>query len=260
VQRNRSSRSSLESGTKLVTPPGRGWWRLRLFPGAGEAVGSFSSGSDWWDGEPGAAAWPTDTRDAAARRARGQVRRYCAENRLNRLGTLTYAGDGQHDPKGLRLDVAEFFRGLRREVGRSFPYLWVPEWHPGGHGLHVHFAVGRYIAQGAIRRRWGRGHVHIKLLGDLPVGSGALGVARLAARYLSKYLAKSLDDGGQRAGLHRYEVAQGFQPGSVELLGETKADVLAEASERMGGEPETVWQSSDEREWAGPPAVWAEWA
>ena len=156
----------------------------RLRGGAGGGSDSFRgparrsahSRRGWsaWDGEAGPSAWPTDTRDAAARRARGQVRRYCAANRLNRLGTLTYAGAGQHDPRALRLDLGEFFRGLRRDVGRSFPYLWVPEWHPGGHGLHAHFAVGRFIAQGAIKRRWGRGHVHIKLLGDLPVGSGTL--------------------------------------------------------------------------------------
>ena len=24
-------------------------------------------------------------------------------------------------------------------------YLWAAEWHSQGHGLHVHFAVGRYI-------------------------------------------------------------------------------------------------------------------
>lgn len=259
MQTEPEPRSSLEYGTKLVTPPGRGWWQLRLYAGAGEASGSFHSGSSWWDGEPGPAAWPTDPRDAAARRARSKVRLYCAEHRLNRLGTLTYRGEGQHDPKALRVDVGGFFRGLRRDVGRAFPYLWVPEWHPGGHGLHVHFAVGRFIAQGAIKRRWGRGHVHIKLLGDLPVGSGSYGEARLAARYLSKYVSKSLDDGGQPPGLHRYEVAEGFQPPSIELLGDTKADVLAAAAERMGGAPAKVWASSDEQDWAGPPAVWASW-
>ena len=260
MQTEPEPRSSLESGTKLVTPPGRGWWRLRLFATAGEAVGSFSSASGWWDDAAGPSDWPTDSRDAAARRARGQVRRYCAENRLNRLGTLTYAGEGQHDPKALRRDVGEFFRGLRRDLGRSFPYLWVPEWHPGGHGLHVHFAVGRYIAQGAIKRRWGRGHVHIKLLGNLPVGSGSLGEARLAARYLSKYLAKGLGEGGQPPGLHRYEVAQGFQPASVIVLGDTKAAVLAEAARRMGADPVDVWESSGQPDWAGPPAVLATWA
>ena len=115
------------------------------------------------------------------------IRRYCAANRLNRLGTLTYAGEGCHDPQLLRSQVGEFFRGLRRELGgRALPYLWVPEWHPGGHGLHVHFAVGRYVKQALIRDVWGRGHVHVKLLGDLPVGSGTLEEARLAARYLAQ--------------------------------------------------------------------------
>ena len=41
--------------------------------------------------------------------------------------------------------------------GKPLPYLWVPEWHPGGHGLHVHFAVGRYVKHGLIRDVWGAG-------------------------------------------------------------------------------------------------------
>lgn len=45
----------------------------------------------------------------------------------------------------------------------SLPYLWVSEWHPGGHGLHVHFAFGRFVRLGSMR--FGRGFVHIKLLG-----------------------------------------------------------------------------------------------
>jgi len=80
------------------------------------------------------------------------VRRYCAANRLNRLGTLTYAGKGCHDPGELRADVGSFFKGLRGQLGpKPIPYLWAPEWHPGGHGLHVHFAVGRFIKQSLIR-------------------------------------------------------------------------------------------------------------
>ena len=53
--------------------------------------------------------------------------------------------------------------------------------------------------------------MHIKLIGDLPVGSGVLAEARKAAGYLRKYIAKGLDDECHRAGLHCYEVAQGFQ-------------------------------------------------
>ena len=71
-----------------------------------------------------------------------------AANRLNRLATLTYAGEGCHDPVRLRGDLAGFFRELRsRAGGRRFPYVWVPQWHPGGHGLHAHFAVGRFVPQ-----------------------------------------------------------------------------------------------------------------
>ena len=68
--------------------------------------------------------------------------------------------------------------------------MWVPELHADGERFHVHFAVGQYIPRGLIERAWGHGFVHIKLLGDLPVGSGALDEARLAARYLSKYVGR----------------------------------------------------------------------
>jgi hypothetical protein len=69
--------------------------------------------------------------------------------------------------------VAGFFKAARHELGgQSFPYLWTPEWHLGGHDLHVLFAVGRYVRQSLIRDVWGRGHVFIKLLGNLPVAVG----------------------------------------------------------------------------------------
>jgi hypothetical protein len=228
-----------------------------LYPDAAEGGGSFRSSAR----PSGRAAWvepATDSRADAARRARGKVRRYCAANRLNRLGTLTYAGSGCHDPVALREDLGTFFRRLRSSLGAALPYVWVPEWHPGGHGLHAHFAVGRYIGQGLIRDTWGHGHVHIKLLGNLPVGSGTRGEARLAARYLSKYLAKDLGD-AETVGLHRYEVAQGFQPRTIALDGSTSDEVLSWAKTVMEAPPEHVWQSRDQEDWTGPPAVWAVW-
>ena len=187
------------------------------------------------------------------------VRRYCAANRLNRLGTLTYGGDGCHDPHALRDDVAGFFKRLRVGLGgEAFPYLWVAEWHPGGHGLHLHFAVGRYVGHSLIREAWGRGIVHIKLLGDLPVGSGTLEEARLAARYLGKYAGKAVE-GDRPAGLHRYEVAQGFKPQFLSCDGRTVEDVLGQASAFMGTRPARVWHSSRADGWQGPPACWAAW-
>jgi len=196
----------------------------------------------------------------AGRRARAKVRRFCAANRLNRLATLTYAGEGCFDQAQLRVDVAEFFRGLRRELGGSpLPYLWVPEWHPGGHGLHAHFGVGRYVSQRLIRDVWGHGITHITLIGDLPVGSGALEEARKTGGYLGKYVTKNIGD-ARVPNLHRYEVAQGFQPEKVPLAGESEEMVIAQASERMGSEPARWWRSVEQEGWRGPPAYWCAWA
>jgi hypothetical protein len=48
-------------------------------------------------------------------------------------------------------------------------------------------------------------------IGDLPVGS------RIAASYLAKYVSKNIASDERVPGLHRYEVAQGFQPKRVRL-------------------------------------------
>jgi len=235
----------------------RPFWTLRLYIDAAEAGACLRAPQR----RGRSRSEPDRERSAleAARRARGKIRRYCAANRLNRLGTLTYAGDGCHDARRLRGDVGGFFRRLRGELGgEAFPYLWVPEWHPGGHGLHVHFAVGRFIRQSLIREAWSRGHVHIKLLGDLPVGSGSLEEARLGARYLAKYAGKAIED-DRPLGLHRYEVAQGFNPLSVSCEGPTAEDVILTASAVMGSEPSQVWHSSRDDGWQGPPVCWVAW-
>jgi len=111
-----------------------------------------------------------------------------------------------------------------------------------------------------IEQAWGHGFVHIKLLGDLPVGSGTLSEARIAARYLSKYVAKTFADPVAREmGLHRYDVAQGFKPVPVPLFGPTVEDVIGQASTYFEAEPTTRWDSSERAEWKGPPAVWVQW-
>jgi len=234
-------------------------WALSLYPEAGEGGGSLcvQRRAVVPVGGP-----PNVERAAeeAGRRARGKIRRYAAANGLNRLGTLTYAGSGCHDPLQLRDDLASFFRALRDRLGEGrFPYVWVPQWHPGGHGLHAHFAVGRYISRRLIEGSWGHGFVHIKLLSDLPVGSGALAEARQAARYLARYVGRDAEDERRLAGLHRYEVAQGFQPARIECYGATAEDAISRASGYMGSEPERVWLSSSVEGWHGPPACWAQW-
>jgi len=238
-----------------------GWW-LTAYPSAAEAGGSFlyqlRRRPPAVRGGP--AADPERSRVEAARRARARVRRYCAANRLNRLGTLTYAGAGCHDVHEFRGDIAAFFRNLRdARGGQPFPYLWVPEWHPGGHGLHGHFAVGQYVPRGLIAEAWGLRFVSIKLLSDLPVGSGRLDEARRAAGYLSKYVGKSFGE-DRPAGLHRFDVAQGFQPERVRVYGRTCREALAGAGGLMGSPvPSRVWDSRSVEAWQGPPCLWASW-
>lgn len=191
------------------------------------------------------------------------MRRYCAANGLNRLGTLTYAGEGCHDPRQARSDVGAFFRRLRAELdGAAFPYAWVPEWHKSGHGLHLHFAVGRYVSQPVIERTWGHGFVHIKLLSGCPAGSGTWGEARRAAGYLSKYVAKAFADSDEQRrpkGLHRFDVAQAFAPASILVRGVSDVDVIGQAAAVMGGWPARVWNSDQVAGWQGPPALWLQW-
>jgi len=235
------------------------FWSFTLYPQAGEGGGCF---------QPSLRAARVDERDPdvarsleeAGRRARAKVRRYCAANRLNRLATLTYASAGCFDHGQLRSDVGGFFRGLRVELGGNpLPYLWVPEWHSGGHGLHVHFAVGRYVKRSLIESVWARGRTHIKLIGDLPVGSGALEEARRAAGYLAKYVAKNVAD-ERVPRLHRYEVAQGFQPERIPLKGISEAEVIAQACEIMGGQPSVSWNSAQVEGWKAPPSYWHAWS
>lgn len=245
-------RTSLEHRTKID----RAYWELKLYREAAEAVGAFHSAGP--ASRPGRGIEPTDSAEDATRRARGRVRRYCAANRLNRLGTLTYAGAGQFEPRALRVEVAGFFRRVRDRYGSPMPYLWTAEWHPGGHGLHVHFAVDRFIHREWIEADWVRGFIKMTYIGDLPVGSGTLGEARAAARYLAKYVSKDLD-AGRSFGLHRYDVARGFQPRWLTLTGVTAQDVLDQAGAVMGRAPAREWRSSDEERWQRPPAVWAQW-
>ena len=237
-------------------------WSLNVYLDAREAGGTFVPMLPYrrGGGLKGFALDPERSSFEAARRAKGRLRRYCAANRLNRLGTLTYRGEGCHDQQMLRADVGEFFRQLRDGLaGEGFAYVWVPEWHPGGHGLHVHFAVGQYIQRSLIEASWPHGFVHIKLLGDLPVGSGALGEARLAAGYLSKYVAKSFADPLRLDGLHRYDLAQGFKPKVEQITGNSPDAVIALASEGFGAEPLLRWSSDDVLDWRGGPAIWVQW-
>lgn len=238
-------------------------WSFTLVPAAAEGGGSFRASTrrvpDYV--ARGEAADPERAASEAARRARTKLRRYCAANVLNRLGTLTYRGAGNHDPALIREHLGEFFRDLRARLGGDpLPYAWVPEWHPSGHGLHAHFAVGRFIRRRMIEEAWPHGFISIKLLSNLPVGSSSLSEARIAGGYLAKYVSKTFAEADTRdLGAHRYDVAQGFQPAQIRFTGPSRGDVLNQASEHLGDVPHEIWYSSQADDWQGPPTVWAQW-
>ncbi|WP_204163341.1 rolling circle replication-associated protein [Nocardioides gilvus] len=186
------------------------------------------------------------------------------ENGLNRLVTLTYEGSGCHDERQIREDVGVFVRKLRQGLGgKPLPYVWVPEWHKTDHGLHMHLALGRYVHRSQLKAAWdapGAGFVHIKLLGDLAVGSGRVGEARKAAGYLGKYVGKSFEDRERTRSLKRYEVAEGFAPRAVRLTGRSADEVTEMACERMQASPSWSWNSHEVEDWNGAPAISLRWS
>lgn len=237
-------------------------WVLNLYPTAYEAGGTFisSKSANQNRGIKGEAVDPVRAADEASRRASSKIRRYAAANLLNRLGTLTYKGEGCHDQRLARAHISEFFTSLKKLTGgKNFPYVWVPEWHPSGHGIHIHFAIGRYIKRSFIEQSWPHGFVHIKLIGDLPTGSKQIDEARISASYLSKYVSKSFLDEKRIFGRHRYDLAQGFTPKIEKIVGDSPKSVIALASEYMGSEPKLRWSSNDVENWKGAPAFWMQW-
>jgi len=237
-------------------------WSLNLYPDAREAGGTFITSRSYHrnTGLKGYAKDPERSSVEAARRASGRIRRYASANGLNRLGTLTYKGEGCHDQLQARQDISEFFISLRELTkGKKLPYIWVPEWHPNGHGIHLHFAVGKYLKRSIIEASWPHGFVHIKLLGDLPSQSSVLTESRIAARYLSKYVSKSFLDEKRIFGKHRYDLAQGFTPKVLNMTGTSPYALISLANEQMGRHPRRQWSSEGEESWHGAPAFWAQW-
>ena len=81
-----------------------------------------------------------------------------------------------------------------------------------------------FYSAGLIRDVWGRGLVDIRARGGL-LGEGSAAEARNAARYMAKYIRKATDE-DRIPGMHRYEVAQDFQPKPVFLRAPSEFDAV----------------------------------
>jgi hypothetical protein len=197
---------------------------------------------------------------AKAKRAATTLRRYAKANRIGLLWTLTYAGDGCHDLSEAGRHIRRFQQQITEvlwpQYGR-FPYLIVAEWHPGGHGIHWHVGVPRFISYQHINAIWPHGNTGSPRLSN---ERGSRPTVKDCARYLAKYVAKTYaDQPVVQPGQHRYRRAQGFdhppvRAAAVSRVGpEAFQQAMQTAIALVGRSPERVWSSDTVPDWTGPP-------
>ena len=148
----------------------------------------------------------------------------------------------------IRCSCAAIWRGSSASCARglaagAFPYVWVPQWHPGGHGLHAHFAVGRFVPRGLIERLGARLRAHQAARR----AAGRLGRARRRrgwrpATWLATSAATSRTSAGWR-GCTATRSRRASSRTKIECYGASAEDVIERASRLMGSEPERVWLS-----------------
>lgn len=194
----------------------------------------------------------------AVRRARSMIRRICRQYDLCRMWTLTFRGDGCHD----RAQLVRYIDRWEREMKARFPkvvYLAVPEMHPGGHGWHVHVAVSEYIHWSEFNRTWPHGQTESPRGPDGQKLAGKID-ATATALYLGKYVAKSLGEGREYLGQHRY-----FRPRGLEIAVEVTDGTLMFGFDEArnwarayfgGAEPTVELQSDQLEDHDGPPFAW----
>jgi hypothetical protein len=224
---NGSALSSLDPRTKLDHGPelklltrADAGWHCTIYPTVFEASVAFV-GSD----RGRRAKWETDERSRAARRVRSAMRRYAVSNGLVVMVVLTYA-EATYDLGAAMRDVGVFKRRWARSDLELGPYMYAAEPHPKGHGAHVNFFVSRrydYAERHQVGRLWGKGFIWLKDWRRDERVSDKRGPeqARAAARYGSKYASKDASELAKYgcaigAGVHRYEVAQGYEAPAIQ--------------------------------------------
>lgn len=209
------------------------------------------------------------SRRNAASRARSMVRRLVKEHGLFRMWTLTCA-TAVRSYDQLEAIMREFqLRWYDHAETRGRAYVAVPEWHPGGHGLHVHLAVRAWIPYQVINACWTWGLTETPRTNKQKRGVETL---EQCARYLAKYASKEIavdegsgtEEGGEvkkrRKGQHRY-----FRSGDE--LGVTvererygsRIEAEGRAIAWFGGMPDYEFRSEDAEPWDGPPLTFMGW-
>lgn len=189
-------------------------------------------------------------------RARGEIRRYCVSNLIRYMWTLTYAGLGEYDMGEAKRALGLFLERLARAYP-PMPVVAVPEWHPGGHGIHWHVGVPIKVDYRVVNECWRHRDRRGERVGEWIRGEqiGATETPKLkgqnwwnvrpskVAGYLAKYVAKGAEE-NMPAHLHRYHVTRGWKPvcqrARVVGLPAARTQLLALAG---GVIPRLVWRT-----------------
>ncbi len=199
-------------------------------------------------------------------RSRTLLMDYVQEYHLCYLWTLTYKGAGQHDWFAMTEDVRRFQERWLAKYGQ-LPYVIVPEWHPGGHGLHLHMGVNTFVPWQIVLALWTDAGRHL-LAGTVKAPKFAKGKidSGSCAKYLAKYVTKTLNDAGAMAhgdpikGAHRFYKPHGQVVTIIRERFRTEVQAYHHAVSFYGGElPAQEWDSRDAEDWEGPPVRVLDW-
>ena len=202
-------------------------------------------------------------RERGARRARREVVRRARYYGLRYMWTFTFPGEGVHD----YVRAAGLFAEWMRKHGERWfrgDYLTVMEWHPGGHGWHVHVLSSRrppLVWLVRMRMSW---TLFLKRRGMAPSGGARVvrvhvkdwGTGYAAGRYAGKYVAKDFER--VPVGHRRFRCGYGVRPVERQrcVIGGAIQEVLRQVV--SWGRVVWIWMSSSEDGWSGPPALAAE--
>jgi hypothetical protein len=129
----------------------------------------------------------------------------------------------------------------------------VPEWHPGGHGLHVHVATASFVPKEILETAWAHGFVD-----DGERARRRLSRARspkLVGRYVAKYIGKAHEGAERPPGGHTYEVSQGYTPRPIRVVGLGQGAVEAAAAALLWEPVSYRFGFEDAPGWCGPPGA-----
>lgn len=163
------------------------------------------------------------TREAAAQRARSNVRRRCKHLQLCELVTLTYR-ENMQDRDRLMHDFDLFMKRLKR-LAPGLHYVAVAERQKRG-AWHMHIAVPRVLSHYAYRGQLVRSYDLLRSIwrGVVGADNGNIDVARRRrvrgslrrlAAYLSKYIGKAFADETRPAHIKAFTASRGKLPAAT---------------------------------------------